>query len=191
MAPGNYRFIGGPMGPRANGETPASHNQLVALDLKREGAYRWMVGGETGLDEPKLAGAFFLGVPLPLFGQLYALAEINSEIRLVVLDAQTGRQEWSQQLAHVDAQTILENPQRRLSGATPSFSDGIVVCPTSAGAVVAVDMATRSLLWGFQYAPLVTINRNFGILQAYPGQILRREIAGWREPQRSPAAWSC
>ena len=52
-----------------------SHNQLVALDLKREGDYRWMVGGETGLDEPQLAGAFFLGVPLPLFGQLYALAK--------------------------------------------------------------------------------------------------------------------
>lgn len=170
---GNTRFLGGPLGPRAMGDAPASHNQLVALDLKREGAYRWMVGGETGLDEPKLASAFFLGAPLPLFGQLYVLAEIHSEIRLVVLDAQTGRQEWSQQLAHVDAQTILNDPQRRLSGASPSFSDGIVVCPTSAGAVVAVDMATRSLLWGYQYAPLVTMNRNFGIMQPYPGQVLR------------------
>ena len=37
------------------------------------------------------------------------------------------------------------------AGATPSFADGVLVCPTSAGAVVAVDLATRSLLWGFLY----------------------------------------
>jgi outer membrane protein assembly factor BamB len=156
-------------GMRNNGNAP--HNQLVALDLRREGAQLWMVGGETGLDEPKLAGAFFLGAPLPLFGQLYALVELNAEIRLVVLDSRTGRQEWSQQLAHVDGQTVADNPQRRLVGASPSFADGVVVCPTSGGAVVAVDMATRSLLWGFQYAPLATPGRSFGMIQSYPGQV--------------------
>ncbi|MFW5692976.1 MAG: PQQ-binding-like beta-propeller repeat protein, partial [Thermoguttaceae bacterium] len=42
-------------------------------------------------------------------------------------------------------------PLRRLSGLSPSYADGILVCPTSAGAVVAVDLATRSLLWGYRY----------------------------------------
>jgi hypothetical protein len=50
-------------------------------------------------------------------------------------------------------QTILNSPQRRLAGATPSFADGVLVCPTSTGVVVAVDLATRALLWGYQYEP--------------------------------------
>jgi len=134
-----------------NPDWPATHNQLVALDLKRQGSLRWMVGGETGLDEPKLAGAFFLGPPLALSGELYVIAEINGEIRLLAINAESGKLVWSQQLAHVDVFTVNEDPSRRLAGATPSYADGVLVCPTSAGAVVAVDVATRSLLWGYQY----------------------------------------
>ncbi len=98
-----------------------------------------------------MAGAFFLGPPLPLEGKLYAVAEFNGEIRLVVLDAKTGRLQWQQQLAHVDNRTIIVDAGRRLTGATPSYDGGVLVCPTSAGAVVAVDVTMRSLLWGFQY----------------------------------------
>ena len=36
----------------------------------REGAIQWVVGGMNGGDESKLAGAFFLGSPLPLHGKL-------------------------------------------------------------------------------------------------------------------------
>ena len=145
----------------------------VALDLRRQGALRWMVGGETGLDEAKLAGAFFLGPPLPLFGQLYVLAELNAEIRLVVLDATDGA------AGVVPAAGPCGRPDhRRQSDAaagrrSPSFADGVLVCPTSAGAVVAVDIATRSLLWGYQYAPMVAANRQSVMMQAYPGQILK------------------
>ncbi|MFV1964523.1 MAG: PQQ-binding-like beta-propeller repeat protein [Pirellulaceae bacterium] len=157
-------------GRRRNPNLPMPHNQLVSLDLSRQGALRWMVGGETGLDEPKLVGAFFLGPPLPLFGQLYVLAEIRGEIRLVVLDARTGRQAWSQQLAHVDSFTIAKDPRRRMVGASPSFADGVLVCPTSAGAVVGVDIATRSLLWGHQYVPASTDSRQVNRVRSYPGR---------------------
>lgn len=145
----------GRQSPDGLGET----NQLVALDLGAQGKLRWIVGDVDGTDEPQLAGAFFLGAPLPLMGQLYVLAEINSEIRLVVLDAATGQLQWAQQLAHVDQREIMNDPTRRAAGASPSFSDGVLVCPTSAGAVVAVDIATRSLLWGYQYAHAATVRR--------------------------------
>lgn len=130
---------------------PHDSNKLVALDLQQEGKLQWMVGGDDGTDEPKLSGAFFLGAPLPLMDRLYVLAEVKSEIRLVVLDAASGRLQWSQQLAHVDVRKIQLDAPRRLAGASPSYSDGVLVCPTSAGAVVAVDLASRSLLWGYQY----------------------------------------
>ncbi len=147
------------------------HNLLVALDLKREGYQVWAVGGnEPG--NPALTGAFFLGPPLPLGDQLFVLAEINSEIRLVCLNAATGALEWKQQLAVVeDQQQIVIDRVRRLAGASPSFADGVLICPTSAGAAVAVDLATRSLRWGYQYSRWDWIRRNsaFGG-RSYPNQ---------------------
>jgi outer membrane protein assembly factor BamB len=134
-------------------ETGTMRNELVALDLHREGYQLWTVGGKDGHDEPKLAEVFFLGPPLPLFGNLYLIAEVKGELRLIVLDAATGKQQWSQQLAHMEAMFGMDPQLRRYSGATPSFADGVLVCPTSAGAVVAVDIATRTLLWGYQYSP--------------------------------------
>ena len=68
----------------------------------------------------------------------------------MALDAASGSLKWSLVLAQADAE-ITGDPVRRLAGASPSLSEGILVCPTSAGAVAAVDPATRTLLWGFQY----------------------------------------
>jgi outer membrane protein assembly factor BamB len=154
------------------------YNLLVALDLKKEGYQSWGVGGATGDAEPGLAGAFFLGPPLPVGDQLYALAEMNSEVRLVCLSAKNGALEWKQQLAVVeDNQLITFDQGRRLAGASPSLSDGVLICPTSAGAVVAVDLATRSLRWGYQYARSDVYQRSGGpfgmrttLRQPAPGQ---------------------
>jgi outer membrane protein assembly factor BamB len=127
------------------------YNLLVALDLAKQGYSQWAVGGTTG-DIPALAGAFFLGPPLPFGDQLYALAEFNGEIRLVCLNPRNGALEWKQQLAILEEQLhIVNDRSRRLAGASPSMADGILVCPTSAGAVIAVDLATRTLRWGYQY----------------------------------------
>ncbi len=130
-------------------------NELKAVELSRQGAFRWEIGGQTGGREPRLAGCFFLGAPLPLNDELYVLCELGGEIRLVVLEADTGQMKWSQQIAAIDsALPIAKDPLRRLAGATPSYSDGILICPTSASGVVAIELATRSLLWGVRYPNL-------------------------------------
>ncbi len=147
----NVRTIVLPGGQRRESPTARNTNRLSARELRTQGKLKWEVGGLTGEDEPKLAGAFFLGPPLPLQGRLYALAEMKGqEIRLVVLSAKTGALEWSQQLAVVEPTQSLDS-FRRNAGAVPSFADGILVCPTAAGAIVALDLTTRSLLWGYQY----------------------------------------
>jgi len=135
---------------RLEGSWPKTFNRLAARELKTEGKLLWEVGGATGEAEPALAGAFFLGAPLPLWDRLWALAELQGEIRLVELEAATGKQLWSQPLAVVE-RNVVEDAVRRLAGASPSYADGVLVCPTSAGAVVAVDLASRSLLWGYHY----------------------------------------
>jgi len=127
-----------------------SYNRLAAYDIATEGKLKWDAGGPAVEGGSDLAGAFFLGSPLPLGGSVYALAEVKGEIRLLVLEATTGKLEWSQQLAVLEA-NITQDPSRRTTGISPSYSDGVLVCPTSAGAAVALDLTTRSLLWGYQY----------------------------------------
>ena len=129
---------------------PKSHNRLVALDLRKQGKLAWSVGAESGEDELGLAGVFFLGPPLVHEGRLYVLAETQGEIILCVLQARTGRLAWSLALAFPE-RPVAGDPQRRLAGATPSLARGVLVCPTSAAAVVAVDPVTRSILWGHEY----------------------------------------
>jgi outer membrane protein assembly factor BamB/DNA-binding SARP family transcriptional activator len=127
-------------------------NRLAAYDI-RTGKLKWQSGGEAEDYGVRLADTFFLGPPLPLMGQLYVLAEMKGEIRLLVLDATNGNLSWSQQLLAVMEQNSQQIPPiRRMSGISPSYADGILVCPTSTGALVAVELATRSLLWGYRYA---------------------------------------
>ena len=130
--------------------TPVQNYRLVALDLRQEGRLSWAVGGANGEDEPKLAGAEFLGSPVPDGPQLYVLAEIRDEIRLCQLQASSGRLAWSQVVARPTLHVFFDS-LRRSAGVAPSVAEGLVVCPTLTGAVVAVDAATHSLVWGFPY----------------------------------------
>lgn len=145
------------------------YNQLMAVHAKT-GKLAWYIGGEADTNDP-LAGYFFLGPPLALGGQLFCLADKNGEIQLVVIGLKRemklkeavgikGGKEmvqvvepkvlWKQSLISPD-EGITRYPLRRMAGLTPSYSGGVLVCPTTAGAVVAVDPARRLLLWGYRY----------------------------------------
>ncbi len=134
---------------RNRGDQGRPNNRLVAYDI-HSGKLKWHLGGPADQFALRQSQTFFLGPPLPLLGQLYVLAEEEEILRLLVLDAHNGDLLWSQQLAEVE-QDITANWMRRMAGASPSYADGVLVCPTSAGAVVAVELATRSLLWGYRY----------------------------------------
>jgi outer membrane protein assembly factor BamB len=149
----------GMLGPNAVGGWKGG-NTLSAYDLRGRGSLRWRLpvrgeepaprvgpGGATG-------AAWFLGAPLPVGDELYVLVEEKGEIRLDVLDGATGRVAWSQPLAEVDEDRAVDSRDssgRRLAGLSPALADGVLVCPTGAGAVVAVDLATRTLLWAYDY----------------------------------------
>ncbi|MBT6153826.1 MAG: PQQ-binding-like beta-propeller repeat protein [Planctomycetaceae bacterium] len=130
--------------------TSRNSSKLGAYDLAAGGKSMWEVGGprEYGFE---MAGTYFLGPPLPLDGKLYCIAEVTGDVRLMVLNAETGALQWSQSLALPDA-AFSDFPLRRLAGLTPAFSNGVLVCPTTAGAVVAIDPARRILLWGQRYS---------------------------------------
>jgi len=132
---------------------PKPFNRLAAYDV-RTGRLVWQAGGPPSPSGSPLCGMFFLGPPLPVTGQLFGLAEQKGEIRLVVLDARTGSVAWTQHLAVVETESdILQDPIRRMAGSSPSYAEGVLICPTSNYAIVALDMANRSLLWGYNYKP--------------------------------------
>jgi hypothetical protein len=98
---------------------------------------------------------WYLGAPLVIGDQLFVLVEEKGEIRLDVRAAADGRLLWSQPLAELDEEQQADRPEtqvRRFSGLSPAFAEGVLVCPTGAGTAIAVDLATRTLLWAYTYA---------------------------------------
>ncbi len=157
---GGKMLWGGPLAPQvlnaaAEDESSAglraASNRLLAIDLATQGKRLWQAGGATGGCDPRLAGAYFLGPPLVYAERLFVLAEFAGAVRLLVLYPDSGRLDWGLELGLVE-QAIDEDVYRRQAGAVPSIASGVVVCPTSAGGVVAVDLTRRSLLWAHEYA---------------------------------------
>lgn len=135
-----------------------SSSRLEGISIARQGAILWRIGGPDG-DEPQLSSAYFLGPPLPYGGQLYALVEINAQVDLVVLDPSTGKLQWRQQIATSPLLPVKSDPSRQAQALTPSISDGVILCPTGVGGIVAIDLLTRSFRWG-AISPLAGMGRS-------------------------------
>lgn len=126
---------------------PPAYNRLAAFDAVTGGRIL-ETGGPPG-DTGPLAGAFFLGPPVPAGGRWYALAEVSGVTQLVAIDP--GRENsvlWTQPIAEHDG-PIDADSARRTAGLSPCVAGGLLVCPVGAGLVVAVDPSARSLIWAY------------------------------------------
>lgn len=132
-------------------EAARDSNFLEGASLQAQGAIQWRVGGSTGVDEPQLAGAYFLGPPLPYEGELYCVIDVRGETKLVVLDASTGKLRWKQQLVQSSNPLLQADTERRSQALSPTIADGVILCPTGVGAIVAVDLMSHGLRWGATY----------------------------------------
>ena len=121
-------------------------NTLVALEMETEGKLLWRLG-QNGDPTSPLAQAFFLGPPLPLDGRLYVMAEVSGDILICCLDPATGDQIWRQHLVAIESGGIDTDALRRVSGAMPTYHEGMLICPTGAGACVAIHLIDRTLAW--------------------------------------------
>lgn len=141
--------------PGVSGDS--NFNLLRAYDVVT-GKTVWNVGGKLTDGSPQFAGHFFLGPPLVLGDRIYVLAELREQILLLALreeqDADnrwTVRSDWTVVIAN--SMTSGDIPtSRRFSGLSPTYSDGKLICPTAAGAYVAVDLVDRMPVWGYQYS---------------------------------------
>lgn len=143
---------------RGRGNESFDHNSLMAFELK-SGKYEWELGGPREETRLPLAGAVFLGPPLVQDRNLFVLAQLDGEVNLislVVQETQHGEVEpqiaWSQPLPlSPGSEELGLGHSLRMSGLTPSFSSGMLICPTGHGAVVAFDLTRRLFRWRYQY----------------------------------------
>ncbi|RIK87676.1 MAG: hypothetical protein DCC67_01780, partial [Planctomycetota bacterium] len=145
--PAAHEYEATPFMAAPQAEPASESNRLSAYDLSTQGKLVWEVDGAAA---GELAGAFFLGAPLPVGESLYVLAEMKGAIHLIALDRASGEFQWQQPLANLEV-SVHADPQRRLQAAMPSYEAGMLVCPTNAGVVLGVDLAKRSLAWAFRY----------------------------------------
>ncbi len=127
-------------------------NKLASYDLNT-GSPRWVIGGKAmnEIFDLPLAGHFFFGTPVADGGDLFVTAERDNEIRLVALDPNNGHSRWSQLIAYSDAK-IESDFGRRWWTSQIAVDNGVVVCPTTVGWLVAVDRTNRSVLWAHRYS---------------------------------------
>ena len=125
----------------------AKSNVLAAYDLET-GAVAWKVGGPDSTEPFKsvLAGEYFHGVPVSVGQELFVIGERDNAVRLHVLDASTGEKKWSQLLAFVDL-PIERDYTRRFYVSQITVANGIILCPTTADWLIAVNPLTRGILW--------------------------------------------
>ena len=136
----------GRLGMDSEAETSGFPNRLAAYDIQT-GKLIWHIGGKPdkwNLPEPN---TMFLGPPTPIGDELYVIAQRKGEVVLLVLDAATGKTRWSRLLC--EAPEFPGTPYR--PALSPSFAEGILICPTPKNAVVAVDVSTHSILWANAY----------------------------------------
>ncbi|MFL5244478.1 MAG: PQQ-binding-like beta-propeller repeat protein [Gemmataceae bacterium] len=168
LAP-SFQMMGNPWGqpggqPNLTGRVGDAihHSRLQAWNLET-GKIEWTLGGRSNNKKAPndLDDCYFLGPPLSLAGKLYFLTERNQELRLVCLDPakidirapeQNLKEaiQWVQTLA-TTREKMLQDVARRAQAAHLAYGDGVLVCPTNAGAVLGVDLLTHSLVWAYPY----------------------------------------
>jgi outer membrane protein assembly factor BamB len=172
------------------------YNRLQAFELD-SGKIKWELGGlgadSRNGDKGELNDSFFLSAPLPLGDRLYVLNEKNGELRLLCLDpakdASQGENPivWTQTLATVRDKLEVD-VGRRIQAALPAYGEGILVCPTNAGAVLAIDLLTHSLVWAHSYRkiPAQDPNQPMGMQQM---MIRRGMIVHNGQQQNANSEW--
>jgi outer membrane protein assembly factor BamB len=152
-----------------------------------------------------LFDCFYLGAPLPLSGKLYVLSEKKSQLRLICLDPSVlvpvnpAKPEikapkicWVQELPSF-VHGLDKDCMRRFQAAHIAFGEGVLVCPTNAGAILGVDLLTRSLVWTHAYrdsktqAELSPAVGGFGGGRRFRGEVPRIDLNPERWRPAPPA----
>lgn len=156
--PGQHWGWDGNSDPQDPYGLPWKTNRLVSYDL-RTGRTLWSLGGaesRESFDLP-LAGSYFYGTPAIDGDELFVVAGKGDDIRLWSLDRRTGTPNWSQLIAYSDTKIDVDIARRWITSQV-AVGNGVIICPTTVGWLVAIDRMRQSVLWAHRYAPRAPVN---------------------------------
>ncbi len=178
-----YRPVFTPRGRRIPVELPAK-NSLCAYDL-RTGNRAWRLNeiGTLGASSATTRGdrdVDFLGPPLVCGGTLYVLGRTDEGACLLALNPADGTVRWGESLAGFSG---FEADLASGFGpaCVPLERDGLLLCPTPEGMIIAIDLATRTCRWAYRAPPTEEPSRlppRWG--RRFPA-VEARWLNGWRE----------
>lgn len=179
------------------------YSRLLAIDIET-GKLRWQLGSPPPIDRGEIdeyttnlhkltEGAVFLGPPLPVGDKSYILLERDQQIWLACINpANIGQMPdakgkamatpellWVQRLGSPNLQ-VSQDTLRRIQPTHLAYSEGVLVCPTNSGAVIAIDVNARSLLWARGYN-----STNPAAQQATQPGVVRGAIVRGRAPSQA------
>ena len=138
--------LGQPITGRDPREVQPLVSRLVCLDVgRREGSLLWEVNAPTDWH--------FEGCPTIADELAFVVARRRvpqSELAVVALDLQTGRQKWNRWIATLTAEPAAE--MNRISHLLLTAGEGLLYLSTNAGGIVAVDQRNGVIRWAFTYA---------------------------------------
>lgn len=157
-----------------------THNRLTAYDVTN-GKLVWEVGRsalEPAAQNKADRDIFFLGAPLVMGSRLYAMAIVGGSIRLIELDGPTGDIVQVVELTEIDQNQVFDSDRQR-AGLSPSYAEGVLICPISASETFALDLVSNEVLWAYR--------RNFMEADESVNQAIRVNM-GMAGGVRMPAA---
>ena len=151
--PGQHWGWDGSNDPQDPFGLPWKTNRLVSYDLQT-GRTLWSLGGNESREsfDPPLAGSYFYGTPAVDGDELFVVAGKGDDIKLWSLDRRTGAPQWSQLIAYADTKIDLDIARRWITSQV-AVGEGIIICPTTVGWLVAIDRMRQSVLWAHRYVP--------------------------------------
>jgi outer membrane protein assembly factor BamB len=142
---------------RPGGQPGAANNPMgEMMESSRLQAFNVATGklvweqGASKDGAAELKDSYFLGPPLPIAGKVYALIEKQQELKLAELEAASGKLLKLQPLA-TTKDKMTTDINRRINAAHLSYGEGMLICPTNAGAVLCIDVLENSLVWAYPY----------------------------------------
>ncbi len=156
-----------------------THNRLTAYDVNT-GKLVWELGR---IDKASDQEMFFLGTPLVMGSRLHVIGIVSGSVRLMELDGPTGRVVHVLELMEVEENQVLDSDRQR-AGLSPSFADGVLICPISASETFALDLVSNEVLWAYR-RNFTEVDPNQARLRAAQGgkaqlpAVSRRSMRQW------------
>lgn len=158
---------------------PRPQNQLIARSVT-DGRIDWtrpaFVEDAAGFAS---ARAYFLGVPAVQGDSLVGLLQHDAELFVYALDRHDGTPHWMLKIGERDGTAAADSDWTSIACPVVSV-DGLLICSTGAGLLVAVDPIFRRVVWARRYSRADEPPAG-SPLPGAATRLTRRWWAGWRE----------